>query len=380
MPYAAALSEHAVGPTAATEVADDVVASIGPGPDAAVLFATAPHLEAIGEMAAIVRERLGPHTLIGASAVSVVGGDQEIEESPAVSLWAGNFGPATPVRMTASRDDGVLRFDGVDRETMDAGHTLIVVPDPFTFPVGELIEQLEVDHPHVTAVGGLASAAFRPGDNRLVLDDQLFDDGAVGFVLSGPTRVTTVVSQGCRPIGRPLVVTKSDGNMILELAGRPAYEQLAKLVGRLTDRDRVLASQGLHIGRVIDEHMTVFDRGDFLIRGVLGADPATGAVAVGDVISVGSIIQFQVRDAASADEDLRQLMEGQAADGALLFTCNGRGNHLFSVPSHDATLVSRMLDGAPLGGMFCAGEIGPVGGRSFVHGFTASLALFHDER
>ena len=239
---------------------------MGPGPDGAVLFATAPHLDAIGDMAAIVRERLGPHTLIGASAVSVVGGDQEIEESPAVSLWAGNFGPVTPVRMTAFRDDGALRFDGVDGEALDAGHTLIVVPDPFTFPVGELIEQLEVDHPQVTVVGGLASAAYRPGDNRLVLDDQLFDDGAVGFVLSGPTRVTTVVSQGCRPIGRPVVVTKSEGNMILELAGRPAYEQLAKLVGRLTDRDRVLASQGLHIGRVIDEHMTVFDRGDFLIR------------------------------------------------------------------------------------------------------------------
>ncbi len=188
-----------------------------------------------------------------------------------------------------------------------------------------------------------------------------------------------MVSQGCRPIGRPLVVTRSDGNMIQELAGRPAYEQLAKLVTGLTTNDRMLASKGLHIGRVIDEHQSVFGRGDFLIRGVLGVDPATGSVAVGDVIPVGSTTQFQVRDAESADEDLRQLMEGQAADGALLFTCNGRGRHLFSVPNHDAALVSQMLDGAPLGGMFCAGEIGPVGGRSFVHGFTASLALFHDE-
>lgn len=190
--------------------------------------------------------------------------------------------------------------------------------------------------------------------------------------------MTSVVSQGCRPIGRPLVVTKAEGNLIYELAGRTAYDQLAALLDELSDEDQMRVAQGLHIGRVIDEHKTDFGRGDFLIRGVLGVDERTGAMAVGDEMSIGSIIQFQVRDAVSADEDLHQLMDGQAADGALLFTCNGRGTHLFSEPHHDAGLVSRMLDRVPIGGMFCAGEVGPVGGRSFVHGFTASLALFHD--
>ena len=380
MPFAAAISEHSVAATAASEVADEVAASIGPAPDAAVLFATTPHRDAMGDVAAIIERRLGPRTLVGSLAVSVVGGDLEIEETPAVSLWAGNFGPATPVRLSASRENGALRFDGVDEDAFEAGHTLVLLPDPFTFPVGDLIDRLALDCPRMTVIGGLASAAHQAGDNRLVLDGRLHHDGAVGFLLSGPTRMTTVVSQGCRPIGRPLVVTRSDGNTIQELAGRPAYEQLAELVTGLTANDRMLASKGLHIGRVIDEHQTVFGRGDFLIRGVLGVDPATGSVAVGDVIPVGSTTQFQVRDAASADEDLRQLMEGRAADGALMFTCNGRGRHLFSVPNHDAALVTQMLDGAPLGGMFCAGEIGPVGDRSFVHGFTASLALFHDER
>jgi small ligand-binding sensory domain FIST len=379
VPYAAALSEQPTAVRAAEEVADRVAASIGSGPEAAILFATAPHNDAVAEMAAVVRDRLAPRTLVGASAVSVVGGDLEIEEQPAVSLWVGGRGAALPVRMTAVPEDGAVRFEGIDGEAIGSSPTLIVLSDPFTFPVGELVDQLAVDRPEVVVVGGLASAASRPGDNRLLLDDEVYRDGAVGLLLSDQTRVTTVVSQGCRPVGRPMVVTRSQGNVILELAGRPAYEQLALLVQRLDDEDRLLASQGLHIGRVIDEHRTQFARGDFLIRGVLGADRKSGAVAVGDVIPVGATVQFQVRDAASADEDLRQLMEGQEADGALLFTCNGRGTHLFSAPHHDASFISAVLGQAPVGGMFCAGEIGPIGGRSFVHGFTASLALFHDD-
>lgn len=380
MPYAAALSEHPLASHAAQEVADQVAASIGTAPDVALLFLTAPHTEAASEIATVVRERLQPGALVGVSAIAVVGGDLEIEERPAVSLWAGRFRGVTPVRFTASREVEGFRIEGPAHETLDSAHTLLLLPDPFTFPVGELVEELAVNYPEVLVVGGLASAGYSPGDNRLMLDDQVFRDGAVGLLLSGPTRVTTVVSQGCRPIGKPLVVTKAEGNVMYELAGRNAYQQVVALVEELRDEDRMLAAQGLHIGRVIDEHKTDFGRGDFLIRSVLGVDQRTGAVVVGDAVSVGSTIQFQVRDANSADEDLRQLMEGQAADGALLFTCNGRGTHLFSEPHHDASLVSKMLDQVPVSGMFCAGEVGPVGGRSFVHGFTASLALFHDRR
>lgn len=379
MPYGVALSEHPVAAAAAAEVADRVGAALGPAPDVAVLFATAPHRDELSVIGDVVRDRLGPRILAGASAVSVVGGPLEIEEQPAVSLWAARVGDIDPLRITATRLDDGLRFDGVDTEYLPGGHTLVVVPDPFSFPISELVDELARECPDLTVIGGLASAAHRPGDNRLLLDDEVFDDGAIGFLLRGPTRVTTVVSQGCRPVGRPLVVTRSEGNLILELAGQPAFARLAELVGSLSEEDRDLASRGLHIGRVIDEHRTEFGRGDFLIRGVLGADTESGAVAIGDVVPVGSTVQFQVRDAESADEDLKELMTGEHADGALLFTCNGRGSHLFSTPHHDAGLVSEVLAGAPLAGMFCAGEIGPVGGRSFVHGFTASLALFHDD-
>ena len=173
-------------------------------------------------------------------------------------------------------------------------------------------------------------------------------------------------------------MTKSEGHRIFELGGKPAYRQLVKLINGLGEEERSLAMTGLHLGRVINENQLDFSRGDFLIRGVMGVDRDQGSVDVGDVVGVGSTVQFQVRDAGSAHEDLSEMMEGQVADGALLFTCNGRGVRFFDEPHHDAALVSKMLNGVPVGGMFCAGEIGPVGTRSYVHGYTASLALFED--
>ena len=377
MPYASALSVEPDTVRAARETAGTVAKDLGQAPDVALVFLTGPHLPAALDLAAAIRDELEPMILVGVGAVGVVGGDREVEERPAVSLWAGIVDGVSGVRFTAQARGGSVHIDGPSASVLGGAHTLVILPDPFTFPVGGLVERLAEDHPDLEVVGGLASAGHRPGENLLILDDDVFDDGAVGFLLSGSTRVTTVVSQGCRPVGRPLVVTKSEGNMVYELAGRRAYDQLVDLLGGMDDRDRRLASQGLHVGRVIDEHKTEFERGDFLIRGVIGVDEDTGAVAVGDMVLVGSTLQFQVRDAESADEDLRTMMEGRSADGALLFTCNGRGTNMFLEPDHDASLVSKVL-GAPLAGMFCAGEVGPVGGRSFVHGFTASLALFED--
>jgi small ligand-binding sensory domain FIST len=343
-----------------------------------MLFVTKAHVDATAEIAAAVRDTLRPGTLVGATAVSVVAGDREIEDLPAVSLWAGRLEGATGVRFSAHRDGSELRVAGPPSEILAASHTLILLPDPFTFPADGLVARLGATHSEIRVIGGLASAAYGPGGNRLVLDDEVFSDGAVGLALSGPTQVTTVVSQGCRPVGKPFVVTAAEGTIIHELAGRPAYEQLVAVVGGLDESDRSLATRGLHIGRVVDEYQVEFERGDFLIRDVMAADPKEGTVTVGDVVPIGSTIQFQVRDAASADEDLRELLDGQAADGALLFTCNGRGSRFFGTSDHDAALVSKTLDGVPVGGMFCAGEVGPVGPRSFLHGYTASLALFHD--
>ena len=233
--------------------------------------------------------------------------------------------------------------------------------------------------PGTVVMGGMASGGTGPGDTRLFLDDRVVDTGAVGARMPG-IRIRPLVSQGCRPIGNVYTVTRAAGNVIHELGGRPPLQRLQELVETLPSGDRELVGRGLHVGRVIDEYKAEPERGDFLIRGIVGVDPQSGALAVGDRIEVGETIQFHVRDAATADEDLRTLLEREAepAAGALLFTCNGRGSRLFSVPDHDASLVSEKLGGLPLAGFNCAGEIGPVGGKNFLHGFTASIALFVD--
>ena len=192
--------------------------------------------------------------------------------------------------------------------------------------------------------------------------------------------MTTVVSQGCRPYGSPLTVTRAEGNVIYELAGRPTMERLIDQIKHgLSVADVAnLESGGLHLGRVIDEHRSEFGPGDFLVRNVVGVDRATGAVAVNDEVPVGTTVQFHVRDADTADEDLRALLAARHGDGALVFTCNGRGERLFDQPDHDAAVVSELVGPVPTAGFFAAGEFGPIGGSNFVHGFTAAIALFRD--
>lgn len=378
MPFAAALSQHPVPADAIGEVVGDVLERIGAGPDLAVLFVTPPHAGALEDAAGTLAEVLRPGVVIGCAAVSVVGTGREVERTPGVSLWAGRFGPAHPVRLTASRDADGFTFDGWPEDVPFEPSALLLLADPFSFPVQALYDDLATRHPGLRVVGGNASAAAGPGGNRLVLGPDVHTTGAVGALLGPGVDVETVVSQGCRPIGRPYIVTRAERNYVLELAGSPALERLVQMTtDGMSEEDIDLIDQGLHLGQVIDESKLDYERGDFLVRNVLGADQANGAIAVDDLVPVGSTVQFHVRDAATADEDLRQLLAGREADAALMFTCNGRGMHLFGTPDHDAKVLDERV-GVPAAGFFAAGEFGPVGGRNFVHGFTASIALFRE--
>lgn len=374
MQFAVALSEHPLATQAVGEVAGQVLERLGSPPDVAMLFVTAPHAGALEDIARAVRKLVNPRVLTGATAVSVVGGSQEVEESPGIVLWAARFDvDVEAVRLEAIPTSESLFVAGGGVLSRNEG-TLLLLADPFTFPVDQVLDHLRSAAPDVAIIGGMASAARGPGGNVLVLDDELFRGGAVGVWLPPEIDVTTVVSQGCRPIGRPYVVTKAERNVIYELAGQEALTRLNDTIDQLDDADKRLLASGLLIGHVIDEQSLDYGRGDFLIRGVVGADRKVGAIAVAEEIDVGSTVQFQVRDAASADEDLHELLDGHQASGALVFTCNGRGAQFFGEPHHDAEVVADT--GAAVGGMFCAGEFGPVGNVNFVHGFTASVALF----
>jgi small ligand-binding sensory domain FIST len=379
MPFASALSTHPVTAHATGEVVGQVLERLGPHPDLAVLFVTRPHAGALEDAAATIRRILAPSVLIGCAAESVVGNGLEIEEEPAVSLWTGMTGPVAPVRLWAEQPDEVPVIGGWPATLPFPPQALLLLADPYTFPVDSLLRLVAREAPGLPVLGGMASAARGPGGNRLALDGDVHTTGAVGALIGPGVGLTMVVSQGCRPVGRPLVVTRSERNVIYELAGRPALERLLEMAkDSMSEHEIRLVNQGLHLGLVIDEHRADFGRGDFLVRNVLGADQSNGAIAVGDLVDIGTTVQFHVRDAESADEDLRELLAFREAGGALLFTCNGRGTRLFDEPHHDAAVVGDLLSDPPLAGFFAAGELGPVGGRNFLHSFTASLALFAD--
>jgi small ligand-binding sensory domain FIST len=376
----------------ATEAAGEATGSAlraleGRPVDLALVFASPHHAPAAEDLLRVVHEIAGPAGLIGCVAEAVVGGRKEIEDSPALSVWLGSLpGGAETFHQEFVRTQSGGAFGGWRFEPGDPAHPEVhlMMCDPLTFPVDLLLRHLNEHVPGALVMGGMASGARAVGSNLLFHDRSVYGEGAVGVRLAGAVEVRALVSQGCRPIGGPYVVTRAEDNLVLELGGKPPLERLREILTSLAPPDRELASHGLHVGRVIDEYKAEHEVGDFLVRGLVGADPNSGALAVGDEVEVGQTIRFHVRDAATADEELRTLLQREAEGlrgtpaGAILFTCNGRGRSLFSEPDHDAGLVSSMLGDLPLAGFFCAGELGPVGGRNFVHGFTASLALFVD--
>lgn len=367
--FAAQVSNHPDPAFAVAEAVGDVAERVGMAPDLCVVFVSGPFIAAMDDLLDVVRTVLAPTHLLAVSAAGLLGGGREIEQGGSLSLWAGRTGPVEPVRLRAMPGAPPVL---VGLDPPPAGSTLLLLADPFTTPVDAVFDAVG---PGVEVVGGLASSGRAPGGNVLVLDDETHTDGAIGVVLP-PGVAGSVVSQGCRPIGDPWVVTEVEGQRLLGLGGRPAMERLREVVDGLSPGDRFLASQGLHLGVVARDRADDFRRGDFLIRGVLGADRDRGAIVVGDHLEVGQVVQFQVRDAGSARDDLGLQASEGIGSGALVFTCNGRGSHLFDDGPNDASILNELHPEVAVAGMFCAGEIGPVDRRNAIHGFTATICTF----
>lgn len=387
MPFFSYLSTQPKTADALREILDQ--ASGAGQVDLACVFFSGDHADEAAAIAQQLNEKLAPKALIGCSGESIVGNEREVEGHPALAVWLARF-PAdirlTPFHLTVEpTGDGYTILGWPDElEDADPRSAVFLLGEPFTFPTEDAFRNLDEIKSGLRVVGGMASAGREPGVNRLLLGGQVLADGAVGVLAQGPLRVRTIVSQGCRPIGKPYVVTKAQRNHILELGGKLAVAQLQELWQELSPDDQKLVQQGLHLGRVVNEYQEAFRRGDFLVRNVMGIDRETGAVIVGDQVRVGQTVQFHVRDAAAADEDLRLLLqassiaeEGKPA-GGLLFTCNGRGVRLFGQPNHDAAALRTELGPVPVAGFFAMGELGPIGGRNFIHGFTASVVLFDE--
>lgn len=365
--------------------AEDAAAGLDGACDLCVVFAGAPHLGEGREILTIVHSRLAPRSLIGCGAGGVVGGGREVEEGAGAVVWALSA-PGAEVRtlaLTTAAVEGGVALGGLPEDLAEYGDSMILLADPNTFSADALLLHLNEARPGMPVLGGLASAASVDSAS-LFLDGEVVDSGAVACFLRG-IELLPCVSQGAAPVGPEMTVTAADGNLISELASKPALERLREAIDDLTGEERELAAQGLLLGVVIDENQPDYERGDFLVRPIVGVDPGTGTVAVADRVRVGQTVRLHVRDSSSASNDLREALETNAlalgsagAAGALVFTCNGRGRHMFDQPDHDANALADVL-AAPAGGFFAAGEIGPVGGRNFLHGFTATMAVFPRE-
>jgi small ligand-binding sensory domain FIST len=388
MPFSAALSTARETTRALDEICKRALTELQGTPDLAFVFFSAHHSEEAETLAASALQRLGVRCLLGCTGEAIVGNEQEIERGPAMSLWLGRWDQPTaldPFHLQLDETGDGYSIFGWPDALMNADPrqaAMLLLGDPYTFPVDAFLQQMNHDYPGLRVMGGMASGGRGQGECFLLMGERAYVDGAVGVLVQGPVKMRGIVSQGCRPIGQHMVVTRAEDNIIQELGGQPPLERLQQLWQELSPRDQKLFQQGLHIGRVINEYQGTFQRGDFLVRNVLGLDRETGALAITDHVRVGQTVQFHVRDDETADEDLRAMLQmdvhahEQPPGGALLFTCNGRGTRLFGTPHHDARAVRQEAGAVPLAGFFAQGELGPVGGQNFVHGFTASVVLF----
>jgi small ligand-binding sensory domain FIST len=389
MKWATAISRKTSFEDALIECAEEVRESLGPGPVTLALAFVTPHFaEFYGRLHEVLQESLGPETLLGCSAGGVIGGGEEVERYPAVTLVAARL-PDVTVHSFCLEGEKLPDLDGppgswerlvgVERNEEPQ---FVLLADPFTSRPEVLLAGLDYAFPDSVKVGGLASGGTSPGLNTLFLDSEVFGGGIVGVALSGNVVVDTVVAQGCRPVGELMRVTRCKGNVLYELDGEPAYAALEELFAKLDERDRRLASTSLFVGVVMDEFAEEPEAGDFLIRNLIGIDPKSGAVAVGERLQEGMRVRFHLRDAQTSAEDLHAVLASfaetprrDAVSGALLFSCLGRGEHLYREPNFDTGVFKRHLGDVPVGGFFCNGEIGPVGGTTFLHGYTSSFGL-----
>ncbi len=373
---AAGLSEHPIPVHAAGEAIGAVLEQMGPGCDLATVFVTGNHSGALDDVARTVAQLLRPRVLLGAAAAGVVGGRREVAEQPGIAVFAARCGGGTPVRLRAARMETGWSVTGLPATATDGSRHLLLYADPHTFPADALLSHLGRDAPGLQVVGGLLSGAQGAGGARLVVDGELHTTGAVGLLLAEDADVSAVVSQGCRPVGDPFVVTEADGRHLLALGGRPAVDRVRELLEALGPEERLLATTGLQVGLVLDESLASFEAGDFLVRPVLAVDTGTGAVSLGEEVEVGRTVQFQLRDAAAADADLRRTLAGVRADGALVATGVRRSRHVTGDVDRDAETLVEALGTRAVAGISAVGEIGPVAGRSHVHSAGVAAALF----
>ncbi|MFO1022347.1 MAG: FIST N-terminal domain-containing protein [Planctomycetales bacterium] len=388
MSYAASLSTTPDTMQAVSETCRGIERQLaGRIPDLLFVFASSHHGPNISRGLAEIRKLTQAKNILGCSGEFIAGtteeGAEEIENRPALSLWAAALPGAMLTTFHATFEaspEGPISMGLPENESSAESRALFFLGDPYTTAIDSVLSHVADEFPATPLMGGMASGGRGPNENFLFLNDQVLRQGGVGVVIQGGPRILSVVSQGCRPVGPPLVVTRAERNVLLELGGKSPMEKFQEIYGTLPERDQALVREGVHLGLAMDETHGTLEAGDFLIANVMGADQETGALAITNLLRAGQTVRFHVRDAQTADEELIHLLqqrrEAVPAAAALLFSCNGRGTRLFPVKNHDVKAIGQIFGDIPVAGFFAQGELGPVGRGNYIHGFTASIALF----
>ena len=358
-------------------------------PDLAVVFVSGHFADSYDSIPAIIKDRLGTNAILGCSAGGVIGGGREIEQRPGLSITVGSLPDVElfPFHLEGEglpdMDAGPDAWEEALKVTAEDEPRFLLLLDPFSFPAQNFVVGLDYAFSKSVKIGGLASGGRQNGENVLFLGDQVHRSGAVGVAMKGNVAVDTVVAQGCRPIGQLMCITNCKQNMLMAVDDRPPLEVVREVFSSLSERDRELMQNSLFLGIVMDDMVENPQQGDFLIRNIIGLDARTGVMAIGETLHEGQRVQLHLRDALTSAEDLATLLTRYASEqgveriqGALLFSCLGRGQYLYGRADHDTDLFRDKVGSAPLGGFFCNGEIGPVVGTTFLHGYTSSFGIF----
>ena len=390
MRWGSAVSNNASLQGAVEECVSSVLDGLeGLRPDLAFVFLSAAHAAAYGEVPALVRRGLGDCPLLGCSGGGVIGAGREVEGGPGLAIAAAAM-PEAELSLFHVENDGLPDQDSpperwweVVGSSPDGQPDFVLLADPFSFAADRLIAGIDYAFPGSATIGGLASGAHGPGGNALYVGDEVRTSGAIGVAVAGSVTIDTVVAQGCRPIGAPMQVTSCADNWLLALDGKTPVQALVDIMGRLDESDRNLARHSLFLGVAMDRLNETPSMGDFLIRNIVGVDQSRGYLAIGELPSEGQLVQFHLRDAQTSTEDLDAMLNRYSIEhpiyeetGALLFSCLGRGLNLFGRADHDTDMFREKVNAMPLTGFFCNGEIGPVGGTTFLHGYTSSFGIF----
>ena len=394
MKWASAISEQ----TSLELAIDECVASLktqlaGDPPDLAVVFASSHYHQNYEAIPQLISQGLGEGgsapLILGCSGGGIIGNGQEVEQSPALSITAASLPEVTltPFHLASDAlpdlDAGPDSWEELLKVRPSDAPKFVLLADPFSFPAQNLIMGMDFAYSGAAKIGGLASGGQQQGGNALFLGGRVHRSGAVGVAMHGNITIDTVVAQGCRPIGQPMRITQSRRNLLESLDGETPLNVLRSLYPTLSERDQGLMRNSLFLGVVMDDFIDEPRQGDFLIRNVMGMDDRNGSLAIGEMLKEGQLVQFHLRDADTSAQDLAEVLERYAGDnrenevhGALLFSCLGRGQYLYGRPNHDTDLFRDKLGTVPLGGFFCNGEIGPVSGTTFLHGYTSSFGIF----